>query len=87
MTFRMPRLRDRDFELIYLISHEFSNKEIADILYLSKNTVDTHKRNLFLKMRVSNSAGLVRRAYEIDILPMAKPESLSDFDINGHSRL
>ncbi len=72
-----PRLSDRELELLYFISKEMSNNEIATRLFLSKNTIDSHKKNLFLKLSVRNSAGLIRRAFELAILPMEKPESLS----------
>lgn len=71
-------LTEREEQLLYLVSTELSNAEIAKKLFLSKNTIDSHKKNLFLKLGVTNSAGLIRRAFELDLLPMEKPESLND---------
>ncbi len=71
-----PNLSTREKDVLYLISKEFSNSKIADFLYLSKNTIDSHRRNLFLKMHVHSSAGLIRRAYELKILPMEMPEAV-----------
>ena len=73
-----PKLSARELELLYLISNEYSNGEIANILFLSKNTIDSHKKNLFLKLSVTNSAGLIRRAFELELLPMEKPTSIGD---------
>jgi len=69
-------LSDREMDVLYLIARENSNSKIADILFLSKNTIDSHRRNLFLKMHVHSSAGLIRRAYELSILPMEMPEGV-----------
>jgi len=69
-------LSDREMDVLYLIAREHSNSKIADILFLSKNTIDSHRRNLFLKMHVHSSAGLIRRAYELSILPMEMPEGV-----------
>ncbi len=74
----VPKLSDRETQLLYLIANEYSSVEIAKLLFLSKNTVDSHKKNLFLKLNVSNSAGLIRRAYELRLLPMEKPSTIPE---------
>jgi len=71
-----PTLSTREKDVLYLISEELSNTKIAEFLFLSKNTVDSHRRNLFLKMHVHSSAGLIRRSYELNLLPMEMPESI-----------
>ena len=57
----MP-LTDREIEVLQLISQEYSNPEIAEKLFISIRTVDTHKRNLLDKIGVKNTAGLVKFA-------------------------
>ena len=52
-------LTEREKEVLLLIIKEFSNQEIADKLYISKRTVDAHKRNLLEKTGAKNVAGLV----------------------------
>jgi DNA-binding NarL/FixJ family response regulator len=52
-------LTDREKEVLVLIIKEFSNQEIADKLFISKRTVDAHKRNLLEKTGAKNVAGLV----------------------------
>lgn len=52
-------LTDREKEVLLLIIKEFSNQEIADQLFISKRTVDAHKRNLLEKTGAKNVAGLV----------------------------
>ena len=73
---KYPDLTDREMEILYLISNEKTNSEIATMLFLSKNTIDSHKKNIFLKLKVSNSAGLIRRGFELGLLPMETPPSL-----------
>lgn len=70
-------LTNREEEVLYLIAHEYSNKEISKILFISANTVDTYRRKLFIKFSVKNAAGLVRRAFETKVMPMEKPLSIN----------
>ena len=56
-----------------LISQEMTNNEIADKIFVSPRTVDTHRRNLLQKIGAKNTAGLVRFAMNSGILD--KPNS------------
>jgi len=62
------KLSDRESEVLRLISHEYTTKQIAHTLYLSPHTVDSHKKNLKMKLDVKNTAGMVRRGFEMGIL-------------------
>jgi len=57
-------LSDREIEVLQLIARELSNGEIAEKLFISIRTVDTHRRNLLDKLNVKNTAGLVKYAIE-----------------------
>ncbi|MEO1258774.1 MAG: response regulator transcription factor [Bacteroidota bacterium] len=50
----------RELEVLQYIAEEFTNKEIAAKLFISPRTVETHRRNLIQKLRVKNTAGLVK---------------------------
>ena len=63
-----PIVSLREREILYLIAHEYSTGEIADKLFISPHTVISHRRHLLQKMKVRNSAGLIRRAFEEHIL-------------------
>lgn len=56
------KLTRRELEVLKLIAEEQSNQEIADLLFISIRTVNTHRTNLLNKLEVKNTAGLVRYA-------------------------
>ncbi len=61
-------LSKREKEVLKLITREKSNNEIADELFISVRTVETHKTNLLLKTGAKNVAGLVLYAIEHDLI-------------------
>jgi DNA-binding NarL/FixJ family response regulator len=52
-------LSDRELEVLALIARDYSNREIADALFISPRTVDAHKQNILRKTGVKSMAGLV----------------------------
>ena len=48
----------------------YTNKKIGDHLFISPRTVDTHRRNLILKLNVKNTAGLVRYAIKENLVDL-----------------
>lgn len=61
-------LSKREKEVLKLILHEKSNNEIAEELFISVRTVETHKNNLLMKTGAKNVAGLVFYAIEHDLI-------------------
>lgn len=61
-------LSPREYEVIQLISWEYSTIEIAQQLFLSPETIKSHRKNIIKKLNVKNSAGIVRRAFELDLI-------------------
>lgn len=57
-------LTDREIEIIRLIEKEYSNKQIAETLFISERTVETHRKNIFRKTDTSGVIGLIKFAYE-----------------------
>jgi two-component system, NarL family, nitrate/nitrite response regulator NarL len=57
-------LTAREIEIIQLIEKELSNKQIAEQLFLSERTIETHRKNIFRKTNTSSVIGLVKYAYE-----------------------
>lgn len=61
-------LTDREVEVLQLIAEEMSNAEIAERLFISVRTVDTHRRNLLDKLGVKNTVGLIKYAIRNNLL-------------------
>ena len=61
-------LSEREKEVLLLITEECSNQDIADKLFISIRTVETHKRNLLEKTGCKNIAGLVMYAVERNLV-------------------
>lgn len=55
-------LTKREKEILKLIAEGLSNQQIADQLFISLRTVETHRFNLTQKLEVRNAAGLVKEA-------------------------
>ncbi|MCT4623242.1 MAG: response regulator transcription factor [Schleiferiaceae bacterium] len=60
----IDNLSNRELQIIKRIADEMTNEEIANELELSKRTVDNHRQNILSKLRLRNTAGLVRFAVE-----------------------
>lgn len=61
-------LSSREKEILKLIAEEYTNPEIAEKLFLSVRTVDTHRQNLIQKLDVKNTAGLVKYAIKSGLI-------------------
>jgi len=61
-------LTGREIEIIRLIEKEYNNKKIAETLYISERTVETHRKNIFRKTNTNSVIGLVKYAYEHKII-------------------
>jgi DNA-binding NarL/FixJ family response regulator len=61
-------LTDREQEIVKLIVKEFSNKQIAEKLFISERTVETHRKNIFRKTNTASLVGLVKFALEHNIM-------------------
>lgn len=58
------RLSKREREIIPLFSKGFTNAQIADMLFLSARTVETHRSNILKKTKTKNIAELIRFAFK-----------------------
>ncbi|WP_250255644.1 response regulator transcription factor [Chryseobacterium sp. Marseille-Q3244] len=67
-AFSKNELTDREVDVLRLVCQQLSTKEIADSLFISPKTVETHKTNLMIKTGVKNMAGLVIYAIQNNII-------------------
>ncbi|SIQ33543.1 response regulator transcription factor [Mucilaginibacter lappiensis] len=58
---KVRKFTKREMEVLTLIGEGFSTKRIAQELFISINTVETHRRHLLEKMEVKNSVELIRQ--------------------------
>ncbi len=67
--FKKPSVRE--LEILNLIADELTINEIASALFISPETVKTHRKHLMQKLQVRNTAGLIRRAFESQLLVLS----------------
>ena len=58
----LPMITRRESEILKLIADGLTNQEIAEKLFISPLTVDTHRKNLLLKFNARNTAILIKTA-------------------------
>jgi len=63
----LPAITKREREVLQLISEGFTNNQIAEQLFISPLTVDSHRKNLLTKLNVNNTASLIRLAVEYQL--------------------
>ncbi|WP_163410485.1 response regulator [Flavobacterium ajazii] len=61
-------LTSRELEIVTLISLEYSGKEISEQLFISTNTVETHRKNIMKKLQTKNTIGLVKYAIKNNLI-------------------
>lgn len=61
-------LTRREKEVLELIAGGLTNNEIAQQLFISVTTVDTHRKNLMAKLEAKNTASLVRMAIQMQLV-------------------
>ena len=63
------RLSSRQIEILGLLSDGRSSQEVADLLFLSKRTIDFHIASIFERLRVKNRMHAIRVARKLGMLP------------------
>lgn len=57
-------LSNREIEVLELVAQEYSSAQIAEKLFVSVSTIDSHRKNMMVKLGVDNIVGLVKIAIE-----------------------
>lgn len=60
----LPALTSREKEILALIAEGYTNPQIAEKIFLSPFTIDSHRKNLLAKLGVKNTATLIKLAVE-----------------------
>jgi DNA-binding NarL/FixJ family response regulator len=60
----LVKLTPREIDILKLIAQNKKTKEIADILFISVNTVQSHKKNLYSKLNIHSVSELVTYAFQ-----------------------
>ncbi len=61
-------LTEREREILKLIAKEYTNKMIAEELFISERTVETHRKNIFRKTKTNSLVGLIKFAYANNLI-------------------
>jgi LuxR family maltose regulon positive regulatory protein len=75
---KIDELSTREVEVLRAIAGPGSLREVADALYISRNTIKTHTRALYAKLGVGTREEAVGRAREIGLLPESVTRRLRD---------
>lgn len=68
INFNKNILSQREKEIVISICEGFTTMEISERLFISKNTVETHRKNVFFKLNISTTAQLVSMAMKFGII-------------------
>ena len=60
----------REYEILILVTRGFNSMEIGKRLFITEDTVNTHRKKLLLKLNATNSAELVRIAFEKGLITL-----------------
>lgn len=64
----LPNLTRREKEVLQYIAEGLTNNQIAEKIFVSPSTVDTHRKNMITKLEVSNTAALIRFAVKYGLI-------------------
>lgn len=64
----IPVISSREKEVLVLIAEGFTNAQIAEKLYISVYTVDSHRKSLLTKFSVNNTASLIKLAAKYNLI-------------------
>jgi len=57
-------LSDRQLEILKLVAHGNTSQQIAELLFVSKHTVQWHRKNILAKLKLKSVAEMIQYAYE-----------------------
>jgi DNA-binding CsgD family transcriptional regulator len=75
-------LSKREMDILFYLCEGLNSNGIAQKLFISRHTVDTHRRRILAKMKVENTGQLIRNAFNMGLFPQSpvKANSLNDVE-------
>jgi ATP/maltotriose-dependent transcriptional regulator MalT len=64
----LAEFTERELEILNLLANGFSDREIANLLFLSVNTIKWYNRRIFAKLEVCSRTQAVSRSYQLNLL-------------------
>lgn len=61
-------LSSKESEVLELISKGYTTKKIAQMLFVSTRTIETHRSNIIKKLKVKNTAELIKKAVKLKLI-------------------
>ncbi len=61
-------LSEREVQIIKMIAEGLTNAQIAEDLFLSNHTINTHRKNILSKLGIKNTAGIVMYAVKMNLV-------------------
>jgi len=61
-------LTERELEILQLLTQEMTSRQIAEKLFISERTVETHRKNLLRKTQCTSTIGLIKYAYQYKLI-------------------
>jgi len=58
----------RELQILKLVAHKNTDKEVANKLFISTHIVISHRKNLMIKLNIKNTAGMIRGGFELGLL-------------------
>lgn len=65
---KIPLMSSREKDVLLLVAEGLTTAQIAEKLFISSHTVDSHRKNLLTKLGVANTAGLIKLATKYGLL-------------------
>lgn len=69
---RMLPLSPKELEVLRLVADGKDSREIASILYITENTVESHRSHIMRKLGATNAADIVMKAITLGLIPPAR---------------
>jgi PAS domain S-box-containing protein len=80
-------LSKREIDVLFYLCEGLNSIGIAEKLFISRHTVDTHRRKILAKMEVENTGQLIRKALELEVIPQSPVTSRSRNGVGSESLL